>query len=699
LARRSEGHPLFLAELLRDDPEQTLETPGSSGGIADVVAARLERCSADARLLAEIAAVCGSTFDLDLLGRAAGWDDGSLIDALAELLSRQFIRSTASDERGSYAFGHALVHAAILARVDERDRQRLHRVIARALESRAAGQRYDAEIARHWFAAGDGARAGAAYARAADASLRVYARDESAQLATLGLACTADPHLRGTLLNLRIAANRRHAPLGVLRADIAQVREIAHALGDDARFDAARLAFDVELESDELGAIEAAEALREFIDTEGFPLRSAIIAEALARSNGRLGNHGLALAAADAALDGYARCAAAREEIAMAIFIVRIKSEQGNIDEALALLERIEPRVTSLNDPAIQIDHGFARIGILHVQRSGRAYLEECRRLIELTRAVGDRLSEGRAIEGRSAAYSHLCELGNALRDCDAALDIYAALGVAGKIEKMRNNRASVLFEIGRIAESSIILRDLYASSSASGMTKIRYFAASNLGCVMLAAGHVDEALDLQREALALARQMESEGFAALALGDLGAAEIAAGDASAGLTHLHEAIAINRKLNRVAVLAHDLARAPAPNRRRSTARSTPARRSRSSRPIARTASPWRRRSSAAARRRSRARTTERPRRIVACGAARWSPSGSPASTKVTARFIARCRGMPGCSTIPRAAPPSRYLPLSLDRARSEVRGVGRSAPAYRGSSPPPRCEVRGSEPR
>jgi hypothetical protein len=67
--------------------------------------------------------------------------------------------------------------------------------------------------------------------------------------------------------------------------------------------------------------------------------------------------------------------------------------------------------------------------------------------------------------------------------------------------------------------------------------------------------------LAMQTEALALARAMGSDGFAALALGDLGAAEVAAGLTEAGLTHLLEAAAANRRLDRPAVLAHDLARA------------------------------------------------------------------------------------------------------------------------------------------
>jgi len=454
------------------------------------------------------------------------------------------------------------VHAAVLAGVDEPDRRRLHRIIARALESREAGERYDAEIARHWFEAGDGARAAAAYARAADASLRVYARDEAAHLATLGLACADDPELQCTLLKIRINANRRRLPIEVVRADTARLRESAEALGDEARFNAARLAFEIELGTPDLEPRSAAvDAMRGLVDDIRFPLRGAFVAEAEARNEGLRGNYDAALARAEAAMNAYAACAATREQLAMANIIVRLKSQQGRIDEADALAGTIEPSVTALNDPALTMDYWYGRAFLFSVQRNGKANLETSRRVIELARAFGDRLMEAHATNSRAMAYQHLSELGNALRDVDAALELYEAIGVADYTPLIRNNRASMLLQVGRIDEAAAILSDLYASSKERSTADTICFAANNLGSAMFLTGRIEEALDLHREAYALAREMGSEGFAALLLGDLGEVEIACGDPSSGLGHLREAIAINRKLDRTALFAYDLSRA------------------------------------------------------------------------------------------------------------------------------------------
>jgi tetratricopeptide (TPR) repeat protein len=245
----------------------------------------------------------------------------------------------------------------------------------------------------------------------------------------------------------------------------------------------------------------------------------------------------------------------------MSMFAARILVSQERLDEALALVTSVETRVNALDDPALSIDYWYVRGIIPTRRRDPAAALHAAKMLGALAIRVGDRIMEGHAALLRSAAYQNESALSQALRDLDAAEEIYASIGVSAFTETTRNNRASTLVQIGRIDEATLILREQYARAQEIGAADSLYFAASNLGCALLANGQVDDALRLQREALGIARSLESDGHAALALGDLGAAEIAAGDPGAGLAHLREAIAINRRLNRTAVLAHDLARA------------------------------------------------------------------------------------------------------------------------------------------
>jgi hypothetical protein len=533
-----------------------------SGGIAELVGARLRRCSPGAQLLAKVAAVCGETFDLDLLGKAAGWDDGTLIDRLAELLQRQFIRATAAYERGGYAFSHALVHVAIFETLEARDRQRIHRIAARVLESRDAGAAYDVEIARHWAGAGEPERAAEAYARAARASLAAYARDEAASLAARGLQAAIDPALRRRLLKIRIAANKRRASIDVLRADVELLRRIAETLDDEARFDAALAAFEVEeVSGDAASRLAAINELQRYDDGDDASPRRASIADANARHDVLREHFQAALLFARDAAARFAACGKARDELRVSLFIARLMVQQGLFDEAFAFAVDVEPRVAALSDRAMAIDYWHLRAVIPSHRRDPSATLHAAERVLELARAAGDRLMEGHATVMRAMAYQHRSQLTRALRELDAAEAIYASIGAVSYFGHTRNNRASALLQIGRVAEAADILASLYAAAKRNGADDSLYYAASNLGCAMLAAGRVDEALRLQREALALASRQSSDGQAALALGDLGAAEIAAGQGGAGLAHLREAIVLNRHLGRTAVLAHDLARA------------------------------------------------------------------------------------------------------------------------------------------
>ena len=239
LAARSEGNPLFLTELLRESPGAPR---GVASGIAELVRTRLMRASPDVVALARVAALSGSSFDVDLLRAVMGWSDGTLIDGVAELLDRQFIRSTATYESGSYAFTHALVREAIAEATPDGERQNVHHIVARALEGRASDDRHAVEIAAHWAAANEPERAARAYAKAARASLAVQARDEAALVASAGAALTRDPRLRFELVQLRIEANLQRAQTQILDGDVALATALAAELDENDRYTAVLLA-------------------------------------------------------------------------------------------------------------------------------------------------------------------------------------------------------------------------------------------------------------------------------------------------------------------------------------------------------------------------------------------------------------------------------------------------------------------------
>jgi DNA-binding SARP family transcriptional activator len=192
LHRQTSGNPFFVAEVLRHLAESGAVYQGSDGwwtsdlavdelglpeGVRDVVGRRLSRLSAMANQAMTVAAVSGPRFELRLLEAIP--DAGpreSVLDALEEGVSAGLL----AEDRGTFAFPHALVRQTLLEELSSTRRLRLHRVIGEALESIAPDD--VAALAFHFAeAAADGAAVKAGdYALAAARRSRDHAAYEEA---------------------------------------------------------------------------------------------------------------------------------------------------------------------------------------------------------------------------------------------------------------------------------------------------------------------------------------------------------------------------------------------------------------------------------------------------------------------------------------------------------------------------------------
>ncbi len=182
VARESGGNPLFVHELV-----QNLQAGGPSPGEAisldEVLWARVRRLPDEARRVLEALAVAAGPLDQGLACRVAGLADGR--GALAQLRAGRLVRSTGSAERGDIETYHDRVRETVVAHLPAEARRDYHRGLALALE--AAG-RADAEsLAQHFQGAGESARAGEYYARAAGQAAEALAFDRAAKLYRLAL--------------------------------------------------------------------------------------------------------------------------------------------------------------------------------------------------------------------------------------------------------------------------------------------------------------------------------------------------------------------------------------------------------------------------------------------------------------------------------------------------------------------------------
>src|SRR6185503_4800586 len=164
IAERGEGHPLFIAELVRAhlSAEARQATPPT---LLDIIWQRVARLSAGARALLETVAVAGRPLASTLCFEAAGIGGGG-VDLVRLLRAEQMLRT---GDRGDINVFHDRVRDAVLLRADEGTRQSRHLALARALE-RAPEPDLEA-LARH-FDAADAREQAAGYAlRAADAAM------------------------------------------------------------------------------------------------------------------------------------------------------------------------------------------------------------------------------------------------------------------------------------------------------------------------------------------------------------------------------------------------------------------------------------------------------------------------------------------------------------------------------------------------
>ena len=96
-----------------------------------VIAGRLDQLSSTARELIGVAATIGRAFTLDVLVRASGKDEETVVDALEELWQRRIIREQGVN---AYDFSHDKLRDVAYSEISPMQQRRLHRRVAQALE-------------------------------------------------------------------------------------------------------------------------------------------------------------------------------------------------------------------------------------------------------------------------------------------------------------------------------------------------------------------------------------------------------------------------------------------------------------------------------------------------------------------------------------------------------------------------------------
>ena len=226
---RSGGNPFYAEQLLAAGPSNGQLPPR----LRDVLLARIGRLSEPARDVLRAAAAAGRRIDDRLLAAGLDLPERSLHDGLREAVENDIlvpIRGTDSDV--AYAFRHALLQEVVYAELFTGERMRLHASFARSLEARVGTDAAPppAELAFHWDAAREPARALGPTIEAARAAERVYAYPEAYRHYERAIELwDRAPDSARTALGDRAALMERAAEAAVLAGQYARAIDLGRA--------------------------------------------------------------------------------------------------------------------------------------------------------------------------------------------------------------------------------------------------------------------------------------------------------------------------------------------------------------------------------------------------------------------------------------------------------------------------------------
>jgi eukaryotic-like serine/threonine-protein kinase len=193
--RETEGNPFFIEEVTKALLEegklcyqdicwksqigQEIQIPQS---VKATIQSRLARLPEQTQDVLRLASILGRQFEFSILKEASDLSEDELIDALELAEKAQIITDVSSSRIGGtqFSFVHALIPTTLREAISSLRRQRLHRLVAQAIERVHSDNETLLEtLAYHYENSGDAERALEYYIKAGNRALEVYANQEA----------------------------------------------------------------------------------------------------------------------------------------------------------------------------------------------------------------------------------------------------------------------------------------------------------------------------------------------------------------------------------------------------------------------------------------------------------------------------------------------------------------------------------------
>lgn len=552
----SEGNPFFLGELIlglleRDEPTRDHQP----AGVRQAIAERLVRLNANTRLIAEVAAVTGPAFNLELVREVAGWDEDRTLTALDELLDRGIVRE-AGRSGLDYAFSHHLIQETIHAAIDIAVSKRRHRRTALVLEELYPDRRAELsrELAIHFDQGDDPTRAVPYYQQAARRAFAVYAMDEALSALNRAIALASALSLEFDCLALRADIYHQLGKREAEATDIERLADIADDLGDE-RLTCAALLHKIALQNvlgnreQEAKLISRLLAQAQMIHDRCY---EAAALQARARHQVLVGEYKAAQSPARAALKLYQELHEGDGQVDCYSLLADCATYMGFYDEVNSLLEQARV-VSTINSQASLTKVLRAAVNSAITHHNFAAALAPARQWLEICRATYDRGGEADALAALAIALSWQLHIPEALSYFDQSRAIYAELGQPYGESRIYSNVGTMLVNVGRFADGIASWKKAIAihkrMNNLYGLT-VNY---TNIAGIIGFMGEDAAAKVTARRALKLAVKINSPIYEINNYYTLGAAEVELGELDAAIGHLQASLAVQGRLQQFTI--------------------------------------------------------------------------------------------------------------------------------------------------
>ncbi|HEU4614453.1 MAG TPA: AAA family ATPase, partial [Kofleriaceae bacterium] len=186
IARETQGHPLYISELVRYAATRgSPAEPNKAIHLDEAILARIAELPFEARAIVDVLAVAGEPLPLDVVRDAVDFDPASVQRHAAMLRVAHLVRSGNAD--GAIEPYHDRVAEAVLASMTDKEQFAWHKRIVYAIEASPLARVRPELLLRHLDAIGESGRAAEIAVAAAQRAVIAGAFDQAASLYAVAL--------------------------------------------------------------------------------------------------------------------------------------------------------------------------------------------------------------------------------------------------------------------------------------------------------------------------------------------------------------------------------------------------------------------------------------------------------------------------------------------------------------------------------